>query len=669
MFHWILDPVRAAVSGARAFHYVAGVCRYHRIQASPGFRAAAHHCRDELEAAGVRAEVLTYPARSDVQYWSRQMFQEWECTLAELELVSPRRERLAWYDEDRIAVIQRSSATPPGGIEAEVVLVEPSDRPEAYAGLELEGKLVLADGDLERTRRLAVEQRGAVGIITDRLTEFPPVRHRMDLPDARQYTSFWWGPDQRRCFGFVLSPKAGEGLRRLIKDEKRREPVRVRAQVEARFYDGEIEVVSGYIPGETAEEVVVVAHLCHPQPSANDNASGAGALLEVARCLQKLIGAGTLPRPQRGIRFLLVPEMTGTYCFLASHEHLIPDMVAAVNLDMVGQHQELCGSTLLVENPARSTPSFAGTVLARVLEALADDTHNLARNTSYGRFRWAVTPYSGGSDHYIFSDPTVDVPCPMVIQWPDRYYHTNADTLERVDPFMLEKVAALVATYAYFLAQAGHAEAVWLAQELAAEFGGELHAAAARGLDRALTRGGGADLGTAWQDFDRQVQFLLERKLADIRSVRRLVPAAERGRLEPVVEVLAGQLAAAAAAERSRLRLTARALGATPAAVAAATVAPGRELVLRRRFRGPVSLRDHLPRLDAGARREWEEFLSTNRAATAMLTPALYWMDGCRSLAQVADLVKLETGSADGQVLARLAELLLALELVDVVPQ
>jgi len=64
-------------------------------------------------------------------------------------------------------------------------------------------------------------------------------------------------------------------------------------------------------------EVLVVAHLCHPQPSANDNASGAAAALEAARVLQTLIAGGHLPPPRRSIRFLWLPEFTGSQAYLA----------------------------------------------------------------------------------------------------------------------------------------------------------------------------------------------------------------------------------------------------------------------------------------------------------------------------------------------------------------
>ncbi len=368
MFEDMLKIIREEFSGQAAKSYVGDITRYHRIQASPGFRAAARYCLDKLAEFGVQAEILSFPANYETKYWSQRMFQEWEAKEATLHLIEPEEERrkLADFKDCPISLIQRSA---PFDGEAEVVLLEDGEEEEDYAGLDITGKLVITKGDLDRVRELAVEKRGALGIVFDGMREFAPVRSHMDIPDALQYTSFWWTGKEKKCFGFVLSPKEGERLRALVKKRsKEGKPVKLRAKVESRFYDGEIEVVSAIIPGQTDEEVLVISHLCHPQPSANDNASGSATALEIARTLFKLIKEGRLSKPRRGIRFLWVPEMTGTYAYLSTYEEEIKRMVAGVNLDMVGQNQDLCGSSFLVESSPGANPSFAPYLLERLRE-------------------------------------------------------------------------------------------------------------------------------------------------------------------------------------------------------------------------------------------------------------------------------------------------------------
>ena len=138
-------------------------------------------------------------------------------------------------------------------------------------------------------------------------------------------------------------------MRRLIEGSER--PIKVHARVDSKLYEGEMENCIATIPGKTKEMVVIVAHICHPQPSANDNASGSGAAMEAARALQRLVASGELAKPRRSIVFTLVPEISGTYPWLMENEMLIPDMVAALNLDMVGRTRSLRRSLIMERTP------------------------------------------------------------------------------------------------------------------------------------------------------------------------------------------------------------------------------------------------------------------------------------------------------------------------------
>jgi len=461
-------------------------------------------------------------------------------------------------------------------VTAELVLVERFDDPAAYRRVDVADKLVFGRGDLSEARRLAVERHGAIGLVTDNLWEFAPVRHRFDIPDALQYTSFWWtgAPGEKRCFGFVLSPKGGEDLRRLLNTKKAAgRPVRVHARVASSFVKGTIENVSAFIPGdgEADEEVLVVAHLCHPEASANDNASGAGAAMEAARALHSLIASGRLPRPRRGLRFLLVPEMTGTYAYLAT---LAPGprsrIVAGINLDMVGENQDLCKSTLQVERPSLACPNYAGDLAAIILGELAQEGKNLSGTSRYALFRHAVTSFSGGSDHYILSDPSVGIPSPMIIQWPDRFYHTSQDTIDKVDPDMLRRVGVLTAAYAYFIAAARLPEATWLAGEMAAGFAADLHAAARSHQEALVTEAaktkaetkagsgvetapGGEGIADGLAAVERWLAFRGERRRQDLLSLRRLVDPQDLPALDKVLDAMALEVAAAVETETRRL--------------------------------------------------------------------------------------------------------------------
>jgi aminopeptidase YwaD len=671
MFKDTQKAVVAEYSGLRAKGDVAEIIQYHRIQASPGFRAAAQHVQRVVSALGLPAEVHSYPADDKTVYWGWPMFQEWEATEATLHLIEPadKARKLADFSEVKTSLIQRSTSAE--NVEAEVVLLEDGEEEKEYEGLDVRGKVVMTQGDVDRVHYLAVGKRGAVGILFDGMHESPPVYQRIDHPDLVRYTSFWWRPGDKHCFGFVVTPRVGEELRKLIKSRRMESepPVRVRARVVGRLYDGHLEVVSALIPGETDEEVVVVAHLCHPQPSANDNASGSAALIELARTLQKLIRSGTLTRPKRSIRLLWVPEMAGTFAYLASNPQRIQHMVAGLNLDMVGESQDICGSVFIVEETPAAMPSFATDLLERMREEWFGGAQSLSGTTSYPLFRHTVNPFSGGSDHYILSDPTVGVPTPMLIQWPDKFWHTSGDTLDKVDPHMLGVLGGLATTYAYFLANAGRHEVDWLGNEMLARFRARLAHTVQGALTDAVAAKDGEELSEARARLIKRVEFTRHREHEALRSLLRLA-AGENA----LVADLQAEADSAVDQELQRARVVlkrqAQELGLAdvppaherepdPSAEEAAALVPGRL------FPGPVSPGAYLHRLSAVEREEVHAWQKEQRKVYgAMATVANYWADGKRTVAEIADLVELETGKRDLGLLVRHYKLLARLELM-----
>ncbi len=672
----IFALIRNEFSGGAAKEHVAAIVRHHRIQASPGYRAAATYVLDELHKAGVDAQLETFPADRETCFWAEPSFQEWHATGARLDLIEPADHacRLADYRRLKLSLIQRS--TPFDGT-AEVVLLSDGLDQAEYDGLDLDGKIVLTKGDVERVRRLAVEEHGAIGIIFYGMRTVRPVREPMDLPDARQYTSFWWSdyPAETKCFGFVLSTRQGEWLGELVRSRANEglPPVRVRAHVSSRLVDGTFEVVSAFIPGDTDQQVLLVSHLCHPQPSANDNASGAAAALETARTLHHLIRNGDLPRPRRGIRFLWLPEMLGSYAYLAAHEGEIPSMVAGINLDMVGGDQALNGSSFLLECPPDSISSFVPDLLERLREELFDDAALHSGVGGYALFRYATTGFTGGSDHFIFSDPTVGVPMAMLIQSPDKFYHTSADTLDRIDPAMLARAGSLAGAFIYFVASAGRAETTWLAYQVAAGFQGRLvkrvQAHITRMFDDTMpgaTAAGNGQLG-------RLVTYLLARHQESLATLTRLwtgiAPlATELGREATQfaeVQLERGRRAAEVRPERSK-GVDEPGLSSTPMdewEEKAPTFVP------RRLFRGPVAVRGRLAVLSQEEQTAWYRLIDS-RPHWGFTLPILadYWADGRRTALEITDLVENESGIRDAELVVKRFELLHKLGLVELCP-
>jgi aminopeptidase YwaD len=653
----VFEQVWQTFSGEAAWQTVADLSRFHRIQASPGYRQAAQLIHQRLVDGGLEAEILAYPADEQTQFWGCPSFQEWDCSEATLHLVAPEQERLADFRACPISLIQRSTSFEG---EAEVVLLEDGEEDADYDELDVAGKIVLSRGDLHRVWELAVEQRGAVGILFDGMRSVKPVRPEGDLADVRQYTSFWWPPGGTRCFGFVLTPRQGKALRRLLKAAG--EPVRVRARVASRLYDGAMEVVQADIPGQTDEAILVVAHLCHPQPSANDNASGAAAALEAARTLQALVANGELPPPKRTIRFLWLPEMTGMFAYLAGHEEHLERFIAGINLDMVGEDQDQTGSSWLIERPPDAAASFAPELLGRLreelpaLKGMMDVAPSHTGMGAYPLYRQAEVPFSGGSDHYVLSDPSVGVPTPMLIQWPDRFYHTSADTPDRTDPHSLARAGSLAAMYAYWLATASPAETTWLGYEMVARFKASAIEATQVAVTRAMSIADGELLAQAMADLDRRLAYRLDRHKASLRTLKCLAPieCPVDDFTAEVEQELNRELAwAKRAVDLQVAALGLDALPGTQPRNLSEEDQEAAELVPVRQVPGPVSLGQHVHRLGQESRERWHQLLKARKDGShwTLVPLALYWADGARSVLDIADLVELEVGKRDVELM------------------
>ncbi|MBA4364549.1 MAG: hypothetical protein C0398_00905 [Coprothermobacter sp.] len=269
----------------------------------------------------------------------------------------------------------------------------------------VEGCAVLATGKPPVVYREAVAERGARCVISD----FMPAqdtrigRTPEEMPDTVNYASFG-SEAQGEGFGFNVSHRTFKRLQDMVREEA----VEVDAFFDADAGTGDLQVLEAHMgtPGPQ-KPILLLAHLCHPRPGANDNASGAALLAELVRVLC------TVPL-EREVIALWMPEFYGTIAWLADQK---PDLACAIDLDMVGEDQTKTGSTLEVTATPWSLPSFISDLMAVNLT-----THD---------FRLMLTGFTWGSDHAILNDASLHVPALLLSQWPDRYYHSSDDTPDK----------------------------------------------------------------------------------------------------------------------------------------------------------------------------------------------------------------------------------------------
>lgn len=455
---------RTAVSEKRLLNVVKEVSNYHRIQASPMFREAAEHVRTICERYGLQAKILSYRADPDTWYLQSRMFREWSIKEAVLDLVDPEM-RLCDYSAEPISVIQKSYPIDLRDTPVDLVLLDRGSEEEAYPDIDLHGKWVFVRQHISRFAW--VYRRGALGLVTDFIMETPD-RKRADLYESLTYTSYWHThlADEAEGRGFVLSPKTGDMLADMCRKKLAEDGgfLQVRPYINSALYDGHIEVVEATIPGRDEKRVHLCAHLCHPRSSCNDNASGVSASLEAMNVINALIREGKLEQPQHSIVLTLVPEYTGTFAYLSDHNDY-ENGLGALNLDMVGGRQTRFYGPITLTRTPLSTPALNNEAAILAMKEAGKEASSLSGG-DVTLTNHCVSPYVGGSDHTVYSDPTVNIPCCMLGQWPDRNYHTATDTLDVIDPAVLKFSCLTAVNFAWMLANLTADDLPWLYEEL-----------------------------------------------------------------------------------------------------------------------------------------------------------------------------------------------------------
>lgn len=399
-----------------------------RYQASLGIERAAELVAGAAEVIGLAGvTVERFPADGATRWWSFQAPRSWTPTTARLEIRAAGRCVVAVdHAAQPFTIATYSAPTPPAGLVARV----------AGVGGELAGAVVvIGAADFARPELLtALAERGAVGFVTDAPCRGPSGEHpgRIEL-DART-----------PLFGFSVTTAQRQAIEAAAAAGAE---AHVRVDIDR---SASMPVVTGVLPGRGAGEVWLTSHLCHPRPGANDNASGAAALLGVAAALvdRRLETARDL---DRSIRFVWGPEFVGVAALIHQrYGRLGRDgrPVAVVNLDMVGEDPSQCGVPLVVERAPDWCPSMITPLAEHVIE-------QVFAQTSAHPGTWRPGPFLGYSDHALFanfSDPDWRSPAVQLWHPGDPFNHSAADSLDKVSAVELRRATAAGAVLAEVLA-------------------------------------------------------------------------------------------------------------------------------------------------------------------------------------------------------------------------
>jgi hypothetical protein len=429
-----------AVPLFRTMKWLSEVASHDRYQASRGILLAADGVAAAAKEIGLHdVRIELFEADGHTRYWTFQSPTSWTPTLGRLEVLGFGRDGLCLdHAEQPFLLATYSAATEAEGVNARLALLDDAD---------LRGCIVVLDGTgVEQAASLrTLPERGALGFVSAAQSCIDPL--------GREYSGRVELDAGTPLFGFSVTAAQHRALRQWAQGGAQ---ARATVQIDR---SAPMPVVSALLlppsASECAEgapdgEVWLTAHLCHPRPGANDNASGVAGLLGVGATLQRLARDGGSPwtRRRHAIRLIWAPEFVGTAAALHSHlrgrgAHAWP--LAVLNLDMIGEDQSLCDCPLILEHSPEGVDSPMGPVAAGIVSAVF-------RHTAAQGGRWRSVPFLGYSDHALFAGPHRACPAVQLTHWPDRFNHSAADSLDKVSPLELRRSIAAASVLAHHVA-------------------------------------------------------------------------------------------------------------------------------------------------------------------------------------------------------------------------
>ncbi|MCD6346737.1 MAG: DUF4910 domain-containing protein, partial [Bacteroidales bacterium] len=451
-----MDEIIGEASGETAFNHIMEMVSYNRN------RTTKEYSTTLWEGQYVYNKLLEYGLDGVEIERFKSGRQQWDGIRGELWEVSPGKKKLADYDDLRAMLASGSQSA---NVEAELIWVE-EGRENDFEGLDVSKKIVVTSGSPGGVYGIAAKN-GAVGVISFYAPR--PLVDPIQIPWSGLRGRRSSGGESQPAFAFFLPPREGYILRdRLMHGEK----IKVHAIVETQNVDLDLQVPTCVIPGSdpNAGEVIFSAHIFegYTKQGANDNISGSASILEVARMLRTMIDEGRLPQPKRSIRFIWVPEFSGTIPWVNEHKDLMKKTLCNINLDMVGLWLSQSQSSFNLERTTYGNAHYINDVLENYFRYVGETNRVSLSLTGRGGylnrivapsgtdepFYYAIEQHYGSSDHEVFNDWGIGVPGVMLITWPDNYYHTSEDRASHCDPTQLRRCCVISAASAYTIAAA-----------------------------------------------------------------------------------------------------------------------------------------------------------------------------------------------------------------------
>jgi len=483
----LMDEIIGEASGENAWYAIMETGGYDKNRPASEYESMFYETKfyldkmKEYKLAG--AELVRFPGGTT-----------WDGVKGELWEVEPQRRKLASY-RDMAAMLASGSVDT--DVTAELIWVGLGSKDDLQ-GKDVAGKIVVTEGSLSAVYRIACTEMGAAGIISmySNRPYFDPIQLPWGSVGGGRGSQPQTAPAK---FGFQIPPREGEYLkRRLLAGQK----IKVRAQVDTETAKYDMQDLVCHIPGTdpNAGEIIFSAHLFegYVKQGGNDDISGCASLLETARTLNTLIEEGRIPRPKRTIRFLWGPEFSGTGPWVQANKELMEKTLCNINQDMVGEWLSKNQAFMCMIRTTFGNPHYINDVMENCYRFVGEGNRERIQNRGNfdlvprrivaptgadEPFYYSIETHYGASDHEVFNDWGVQVPGIMMIAWPDRWYHTSGDHVDKSDATQMKRVVIIGAAAAYTIASADDHTAMKIAGETASNGTSRLSHQLVRGLE------------------------------------------------------------------------------------------------------------------------------------------------------------------------------------------
>ncbi|MEQ6125137.1 M28 family peptidase [Pseudotenacibaculum sp. MALMAid0570] len=444
------EEINQRFTGDLAYETTDFVEDYWRVVGNTGFNKSIYRVAEELEKAGyVLEEKATKEDRLTYRIEKRPMKRPtWESVDA-LVTINNQKKPLLMHDTNRNMLALNSYSTPKEGVTAEVVHIKDLKKLKSTS---VKGKIVFVERSPYSVFKTAIIDGGAVGIFSYSNPKY--------LQSQKNTTSIQFRgiplDTVHKPWTIALSYEAKERL----KDEISKGKVIATVKIETNIYPSEELTIVADVKGSDSpkERLVFSAHV--QEPGANDNASGVGVALEMAKVTADLIREKRL-NLKRSLTFLWGDEIVSTNRYVKEDSIRAKDIKWGISLDMVGEDTEKTGGTFLIEKmPDPSAIWTRGndkhTEWGGRKMSLKEMKPHYLNDFLIEKFQeqgklanWTVNtnPFEGGSDHVPFLRSNI----PSVLFWhfTDQFYHTDNDRIDKVSKSTLKNVgtAALVSAY------------------------------------------------------------------------------------------------------------------------------------------------------------------------------------------------------------------------------